>query len=144
MLKKECNYKLTNREYDIMRILWTSENPLTASNITERGENLSINTVQATLKKLLKRDLIHVDKIVYSGTVLSRAYFPSMTQEDFETRRYIDSMSRLHKSNFSCSQFVASFLGQKRDRQATMEEIEQLERLLEQKKQELMDSGGDE
>lgn len=144
MRKKECNYKLTNREYDIMRILWTSEEPLTASHIAEHGENLSINTVQATLKKLLKRDLIHVDKIVYSGTVLSRAYFPSMTQEDFETQKYMDSMKRLHENHFSCSQFVASFLGQESDRKAAMHEIEQLEKLLAQKKQELTDNGGDE
>ncbi len=86
--------KLTNREYDILKILWTSEDALTASRISEQGGGISINTIQATLKKLLKRDLIHVDQIVYSGTVLSRAYWPSVSQEDFELKRYVNNMKR--------------------------------------------------
>ena len=106
--------KLTNREYDILKILWTSEDALTASGISERGGGISINTVQATLKKLLQRELIHVDQIVYSGTVLSRAYRHSVSQEDFELKRYVNNMKRIQGNDFSCSQFVACFLGQKK------------------------------
>ena len=56
IMKKEQTYKLTNREYDILRILWASEDPLTASGIVERGNDLPVNTVQAMLKRLLKRE----------------------------------------------------------------------------------------
>lgn len=140
-MKKEQTYKLTNREYDILRILWASEEPLTASGIVERGNDLPVNTVQAMLKRLLKRELIHVDQIVYSGTVLSRAYRPSLSQEDFETRRYVDNMSRIQGKDFSCSQFVVAFLGQENDRQKVWKEIGELESLLAQKKQELKKRG---
>ena len=133
--------QLTNREYDILKILWTSEDALTASGISERGGGISINTVQATLKKLLQRELIHVDQIVYSGTVLSRAYRPSMSQEDFETRRYVDNMSRIQGEDFSCSQFVAAFLGQEKDHQKVWKEIGELESLLARKKQEIKEKG---
>ena len=135
--------KLTNREYDILKILWTSEDALTASGISEHGDGISINTVQATLKKLLKRDLIHVDQIVYSGTVLSRAYRPSVSQEDFELKRYVSNMKRIQGNDFSCSQFVASFLGQESNRQKIRQEIDQLELLLAQKKQELLKNKGE-
>ena len=135
--------KLTNREYDILKILWTSEDALTASGISERGGGISINTVQATLKKLLKRDLIHVDQIVYSGTVLSRAYRPSVSQEDFELKRYVNNMKRIQGNDFSCSQFVASFLGQESNHQKIRQEIDQLELLLAQKKQELLKNKGE-
>ena len=135
--------KLTNREYDILKILWTSEDALTASGISEQGDRISINTVQATLKKLLKRDLIHVDQIVYSGTVLSRAYRPSVSQEDFELKRYVSNMKRIQGNDFSCSQFVASFLGQESNRQKIRQEIDQLELLLAQKKQELLKNKGE-
>ena len=135
--------KLTNREYDILKILWTSEDALTASGISEQGDGISINTVQATLKKLLKRDLIHVDQIVYSGTVLSRAYRPSVSQEDFELKRYVNNMKRIQGNDFSCSQFVASFLGQESNRQKIRQEIDQLELLLAQKKQELLKNKGE-
>ena len=135
--------KLTNREYDILKILWTSEDALTASGISEQGDGISINTVQATLKKLLKRDLIHVDQIVYSGTVLSRAYRPSVSQEDFELKRYVNNMKQLQGNDFSCSQFVACFLGQEKNRQKVQQEIDQLELLLAQKKQELLKNKGE-
>ena len=135
--------KLTNREYDILKILWTSEEALTASGISERGGGISINTVQATLKKLLKRDLIHVDQIVYSGTVLSRAYRPSVSQEDFELKRYVNNMKRIHGNDLSCSQFVACVLGQEKNRQKIQQEIDQLELLLAQKKQELLKNKGE-
>ena len=135
--------KLTNREYDILKILWTSEDALTASGISERGGGISINTVQATLKKLLKRELIHVDQIVYSGTVLSRAYRPSVSQEDFELKRYVNNMKQLQGNDFSCSQFVACFLGQEKNRQKVQQEIDQLELLLAQKKQELLKNKGE-
>ena len=135
--------KLTNREYDILKILWTSEDALTASGISEQGDGISINTVQATLKKLLKRDLIHVDQIVYSGTVLSRAYRPSVSQEDFELKRYVNNMKQLQGNDFSCSQFVACFLGQEKNRQKIQQEIDQLELLLAQKKQELLKNKGE-
>ena len=135
--------KLTNREYDILKILWTSEDALTASGISEQGDGISINTVQATLKKLLKRELIHVDQIVYSGTVLSRAYRPSVSQEDFELKRYVNNVKQLQGNDFSCSQFVACFLGQEKNRQKVQQEIDQLELLLAQKKQELLKNKGE-
>ena len=143
MTEKDPHYKLTNKEYDILKILWTSEDALTASGISEQGDGISINTVQATLKKLLKRDLIHVDQIVYSGTVLSRAYRPSVSQEDFELKRYVSNMKRIQGNDFSCSQFVASFLGQESNRQKIQQEIDQLELLLAQKKQELLKNKGE-
>ena len=143
MTEKDPHYKLTNKEYDILKILWTSEDALTASGISEQGDGISINTVQATLKKLLKRDLIHVDQIVYSGTVLSRAYRPSVSQEDFELKRYVSNMKRIQGNDFSCSQFVASFLGQESNRQKIRQEIDQLELLLAQKKQELLKNKGE-
>ncbi|MEH2958664.1 BlaI/MecI/CopY family transcriptional regulator [Candidatus Merdisoma sp. JLR.KK006] len=141
-MKKTGNkHKLTNKEYEILKILWASETPLTASNIVERGDALSINTVQATLKKLLKREFIRIDQIVYSGTVLSRAYLPSMSQEEFETQKYMDSMNQLYNGNFTCSHFMAAFLGQEHDRAKALQEIDELELLLEKKKQELMKKG---
>ena len=57
-----------------MKIIYDANKPLIASEITLRMEGLTINTVQAMLKKLLAREVIEVADIVYSGTVLSRSY----------------------------------------------------------------------
>ena len=67
---------LTNREYEILSIINNAEKNIIASDIVKenKNNNLTINTVQAVLKKLLKAELIEIDEIVYSGTVLTRAY----------------------------------------------------------------------
>ena len=86
LFKKKKFPKLTSREVDIMNILWTSGKPLIASEIADCRPDLTINTVQAVLRKLLKYQLVEVADIVYSGTVLSRSYRPTITSENaFET-----------------------------------------------------------
>ena len=83
MLHKKQFLKLTGREMDIMNILWNSQKPLIASEIAEYRSDLTINTVQAVIRKLLKYQLIEVADIVYSGTVLSRSYKPSISSEEY-------------------------------------------------------------
>jgi len=43
---------LSKREKEIMSILWTSEQPLKASEIVKLNPNLTMNTVQSVLTKL--------------------------------------------------------------------------------------------
>ena len=91
-------YNLTKREKEIMEVLWTSPKSLVASEIAKKGGGMSLNTVQASLRKLLKNGLIKVNEIVYSGTVLSRSYVPvSYTHLDVYKRQIqtgIFSLSR--------------------------------------------------
>ena len=83
LFKKKKFPKLTSREIDILNILWENEKPLIASEIADARSDLTINTVQAVLRKLLKYQLVEVADIVYSGTVLSRSYRPTITSEEF-------------------------------------------------------------
>jgi DNA-binding transcriptional regulator YhcF (GntR family) len=73
-----------------MSILWRSENALTASSIAEEG-GVSINTVQAALRNLVKKEYIEVAQIVYSGTVLSRSYQAIMS--------FVDHLAKNDDSN---------------------------------------------
>jgi len=75
--------KISEREKDVMLVLWHSDEPLTASAITEKGDGLSINTVQSVLRNLLKKEYIAVADIVYSGTVLTRSYEPVVSAEQY-------------------------------------------------------------
>lgn len=67
---------------DILNVLWSSKSPLIAWDISKIGNDLSINTVQATLRSLLNKNLIEVADIVYSGTILTRSYRLLITQQD--------------------------------------------------------------
>ena len=48
---------LTDREMDILNILWSSESPLIASEIANSDPSLTINTIQVVLRNLLKKKL---------------------------------------------------------------------------------------
>ena len=105
------DYNLTGREKDILSILWNSDNGLIASEIVRIGDgNLTINTVQAVLKKLLKRELIQIDQIVYSGTVLSRSYIPTFTEEEFTLNMISNQILDLKKFDISPCKFIKHFL----------------------------------
>lgn len=137
MKKKKNVFNLTNREMDILNILWSAEEPLVASEIARRDETLTINTVQATLRKLLKQELIEVADIVYSGTVLSRSYRPTESSKDFAVQEFSAQLRNFRK-NITASRLVANLIEQEEDTDAALKEIEQLEAILKEKKERLM------
>lgn len=106
--KKLCydNYNLTGREEDIINIFWHSEKGLIASVVVEKKEGLTINTVQATIKRLYRRNLLKVDEIVYSGTVLSRSYVPVISKQEFEFQRAVKKVMELKELGITPKEFV--------------------------------------
>lgn len=74
---------LTKKEMEIMTILWECDIPVTASQIADLGEELSIYTVQQVLQRLLKTNFIEVAGISYSGKALARFYKASVTDLDY-------------------------------------------------------------
>ena len=77
------NFKITNREKDVLEVLWNSDSPLLASDIPKINSSLSISSVQLALRNLLSKNIIEVADIVHSGTVLSRSYRPLISREKF-------------------------------------------------------------
>lgn len=118
--------KLSNREIDVMNILWDAKEPLTASGMTQIEKELSINTVQVVLKNLIKKSCIRVADIVYSGTVLSRAYEPVMTKADYFSSQVLEDRG-LNK------EVLAALLKSETD----LKKIEALEEVLRVRRKEL-------
>ncbi len=73
---------LTKRQEDVMNILWDAKEPIIASEIVKTGTDLNINTVQAALRSLIKKNYIEVAEIVYSGTMLTRSYRAIVKREE--------------------------------------------------------------
>ena len=95
--KPPINISLTKRDLDVLNILWESDDPKTAAQIVKAGPELSMNTVQAVLRKLLKNKLVEIAEIVYSGTVLTRSYKPIISQEDFLLHKMTSEYQSLRK-----------------------------------------------
>lgn len=128
--------KLTKRDMDILNILWNSRNPMTAAEITNAKDELTINTVQAVLRKLLKQELIEVADIVYSGTVLCRSYRTTASAQEVTISQFINA-TRQFSDGISPSSFVAALLDTETDREKRAKEIQNLECLLQDYKKDL-------
>jgi len=112
--------KISEREKDVMLVLWHSDEPLTASAITEKGDGLSINTVQSVLRYLLKKEYIAVADIVYSGTVHTRSYKPVVSAEQYAADQ-LQTM-RINTLIFSTLNFIDHLI--KNDDSNILDELE--------------------
>lgn len=123
------NISLTKRDLDVMTILWGSEEPETASMIVRDNPNLTMNTVQAVLRKLLKGNFIKVADIVYSGTVLTRSYKPMVSQEDFWLQKIISDYQEIQQK-VSKAAIVDALLGIDKNTESIAEDIVQIKEVL--------------
>lgn len=125
MIKKK---KLSSRQLQVMEILWNSPESMTASAIEQQADDLQINTVQASLRSLMKKEYIAVDKIVYSGTVLTRSYKPLVSHDEYL------AMSCEELANFSSPfAIVANLIEEENDEQI----LDELEKMIEKRKRQL-------
>lgn len=108
--------QLSGRELEVMKIFWENGEAYTASQVGNINPELSINTIHAVLKSLLKRNYIRVDEIVYSGTVLTRSYRPAVTMAEYVRDSFF------HESTL---QAAAAFIEQVED-QDTLNELKNL------------------
>lgn len=127
--KQISNIPLTKRELDIMNILWDSEAPKTAAMIIKAQPELTMNTVQSVLRKLLKNKFIKVADIVYSGTVLSRSYAPAISREDYILNKMTTEYQSLNKK-ISKTSIISAFLETEDDPEKIKQDITELKQLL--------------
>ena len=132
MPKKQPFQKITNRELEIMQLLWNADHPLIASEIAAMKPDLTVNTVQSVLRNLLKHKYIEVAKIVYSGTVLTRSYRPLITEQDFGIDQVINDLMNIK----GYTHLVASLLNEP----VSSSEIDELEEVIRKQRALLQES----
>ncbi|BBM16758.1 hypothetical protein G15_0371 [Enterococcus avium] len=116
---------LTSKEFEVLNIFWASDDGLTAKQIHDTNPDLVLSTVQSAIKNLIKKDMLRVDDIVYSGTVLTRSYVPTLSEESFVLQQY---------ESLNIPELLTQFLGESKD---TSKEIETIERILAEKRRDL-------
>lgn len=130
-LSKALNLKITKREQDVLEILWKSDSPLIASDFLKIDSSLSISSVQLALRNLVSKNLIIVDDIVYSGTVLSRSYAPNITKDDFLMLSIAEDL-KTFSNKVSTKNLVAMLLEEEENESQIIKDLEDL--LAERKK----------
>ena len=122
-MKKGMNeYRLPDREVDILYVMWNAGRPLLASEITEAEEELKLATVHTTLKRMLRKNLIEVVDFAKSGNVLS---------SEFKNKKCKD---------ITASNLVAALLDEETDG-ALEAELDELEKMIQERRKEISKGG---
>ena len=117
------------RELEILNILWSSEEPLTSTQISTVGQGLSQSTIQAVLRKLLKAGLVEVTGVTYSGNVLSRTYKPTDRSKEAILEHFTNDYSLFNKV-ISKDSLLSALLRKNEDPKSRAEEIQELKDML--------------
>lgn len=120
--------KLSKQQLEVMKILWDSDGPLKASDIVNKHAALNINTVQASLRVLIKAEAIEVADIIYSGTVLSRCYRPLISKDQYFNETYKDIIGDAARSSL-----IASLIKS----ETSVEELDKLKDIIDKRKTEI-------
>ena len=92
--------KLTKREQDVMEILWHAHHQMSASEIQEASDDVSIYTVQQVLRRLLEMKYIEVSGFGQHVKVLMRYYVPLISEADYIGSFMDDSTAEQVSENF--------------------------------------------
>ena len=90
MINNKKWVKLTNRELDIMRILWGTDKPLTATEIFNLmdDKNVSIFSIQNAIKSLFLKKVIDVSSYTKVYKTNAREYRPTLSANDYAVMQF--------------------------------------------------------
>ena len=118
------NIQFTKKENEIMDILWKHDVAMSANDIKLASKDLSINTIQQTLQKLLEIKYIKVAGIGQNKKAITRLYRPVISEAQY-VNSFIGEDTR--------AKISAYFVEHTND----LEMIEQLKKLIQEKEKEL-------
>lgn len=81
---------LSQREIDMLNILWRENRPMTCSEIVAEKRELTQNTGTAVIRRLLEEGLIEVHGATYCGRVLGRTYVPTPKSKEALIQNFIE------------------------------------------------------
>lgn len=80
---KNKKYSLTNKEYEIMKILWDSGRPMLISDILSKADNIADNSLHPMIKKLINDGYIKVVGNIRVVKTTSRLYAPAIDVDEY-------------------------------------------------------------
>ena len=126
---KKKNY-LTEREEELLNILWEINEPLTASEMVERLEADGWTTVTLfkTVRTLADRGYLKVAGLEKSAKSYARKFVPALTKEEY----YTEVMMKRGLDSSSIADITAAFLGvaDKSNKERDDEVISKLEEII--------------
>lgn len=132
--------RLTDIEIMIMKVLWEHEDGLTIQEISSYIEEkkMSVASIGQAIKHMTAKEAVKVSDYVQVSNVYARKFNVSFGQEEFLAAEF----QRLQKSVFGNKKMhtagiTATFLDNSDDEELELDEIDELEKIIFQKKKEL-------
>ena len=112
---------ITDSEYQIMRILWKSEKPMTVADVVREldGNDWTASTVSTFLQRLLKKEVIACDK---KGK--TNLYYPRLLQNEYDLSETENFLSKIYKG--SVKNLVAALYKNKKLSNEDMSELKKM------------------
>lgn len=116
---------LTSKEEAAMKALWTSDKPLSATEIAERIPNRlwPSSSIQSILRTLEKKQAIEVAEITKIGKSYGRLFRPTISADEYavmQFNRYYQGDSRTRSS------LISMLLGEKNSKEEIAEVLQEL------------------
>lgn len=108
--KKRDYFYLSPKEELAMKVLWDTDDALSASEIAERIPNRTwpASSIQSILRGLEEKNAIKVDAITKLGKSYGRLFRPLLSANDYATMQF----ERYYQNgNSSCLSLMSSLLG---------------------------------
>ena len=129
------NNYLSEREMNVMQVLWKYEKPMTVTEIVESEKELTTSTVDTVLRKLLDKGYVQVIDTVQTGKVFARRYKAKKTQDE-EIEEKIEKCMKNSRNPMSfVNTITAALLNGAVDEESV---IDELERIVQKRKKEIL------
>lgn len=132
--------KLTDLEITIMKVIWDEKDGITIQGIAERlsDRKISVPSVAQAIKHLLEKDAVYVQNFVKVANVYARRFGACFDQEDFLAAEFHRLQTVVFEEQPLHTGGIASkFLGNAAREEMTAEDMDELTKILEEKKKKL-------
>lgn len=134
--------RLTDLEIKIMGVLWEHDQCLTSQEIADymKKDKISAASVMQAMKRLVEKKAVTVSDLVPVSRVYARAFSPSYSKEEFLAREFGRLQKFVSNSNrIDITEITASLLNDDENQDIKLEDVEELQKLIEHKKKQLLD-----
>lgn len=125
---------LSKSEYEILSLLWTQEEGLTASDINAlcKKKSWKDSSIHLIINSMLEKETIKVDGLRRSGRVYSRVFKAAITPENYSMMQIQQNVRFVKDKPSSMTKLFSSLIDSE---EISAESIYEIEKLLKKKKE---------
>lgn len=134
MRTKSKKYHLTNKEYEIMKILWDSGKPMLISDILLEADKVAENSLHPMIKNLINNGFIQVVGNMKVSKTTSRLYAPAITIDEYAAMQ-LEGLMKTSNTKLDFKNVLAYFT--KRNKKNNDDVITEVEEFIKEYKEDL-------